>query len=86
MVKTAMQRAIENAVQNEGSRARVAGRLGITRQAMDQWDKVPAKHVLVMEILSGVSRYELRPDIYGKPPKETRGRPKTGVQRAQAAA
>ena len=40
----------------------------ITPQAISLWDKVPAKRVLDVEAVSSVSRYELRPDLYGEPP------------------
>lgn len=88
MVKTATKRAIQIAVKNLGSRASVADRFKITRQAMDQWERVPAKHVLALESLSGVSRYDLRPDIYGKPPQEgaSDSRPTDGVPRHGLAA
>ena len=42
--------------------------LGITREAVSQWDSVPARRVLAVEKETGVSRHDLRPDIYG--PKE----------------
>ena len=83
-MRTAMLRAIEAAVKKEGSRVRVAELLGITRQAMQQWDtvdgkyRVPPKHVLRLEGMSAVSRYELRPDIYGPAPK--RARPNSRAQ------
>jgi len=69
-----MHRAVKAAVDKHGSRAAVAERLGITRQSMDQWEQTPPKHVLEMEKLSGVSRYDLRPDVYGPDPKEPKGR------------
>ncbi|WP_375732221.1 YdaS family helix-turn-helix protein [Xylella fastidiosa subsp. multiplex] len=28
----------------------------------------PAEHVLTIEALTGVSRYDLRPDVFGAPP------------------
>ncbi len=65
MRKTSMQRAVDEAVRREGSLKRVAERLGVTRQAMQQWVSVPVKRVLTLEAISGVSRYDLRPDIYG---------------------
>lgn len=51
------------------SRNQLALRLGLTRQAISGWSKVPVEHVLEIESLLGVSRYRIRPDIYGKPPK-----------------
>lgn len=79
MRNLATQRAVDEAVRRTaahgrpGSKGRLAALLGVTRQAIDQWASVPPHHVLAMEKLSGVSRYELRPDIYGEPP-ETRRR------------
>jgi DNA-binding transcriptional regulator YdaS (Cro superfamily) len=67
MSKSAMDRAVDEAVRKEGSRAKVAKRLGISRQAMEQWERVPPRHVLALEAMSGVSRYVIRPDIYGRP-------------------
>lgn len=75
-----MLRAIKRAVEKEGSLARVAERLGRTRQALEQWNtvkgkfRVPPKHVLALEAMSGISRHQLRPDIYGPPPKRVRSR------------
>lgn len=64
MTKAITKRAIDAA----GGAAKLGTALGITRQAVEDWDKVPPKHVLRVEQLSGVSRYLLRPDIYGDPP------------------
>lgn len=64
MTKAITKRAIEAA----GGAAKLGTALGITRQAVEDWDKVPPKHVLRVEELSGISRYALRPDIYGDPP------------------
>jgi len=52
------------------NRSLVAKALGISRQAVGQWFKgeIPAERVLELERLTGVPRYELRPDIY--PPEE----------------
>lgn len=41
--------------------------LGLSRAAVSQWDRVPPERVLDVERLTGVSRYRLRPDIFGKP-------------------
>ena len=46
----------------------MATELGLTRAAIYSWvrkNKIPARHVLKVEQLSGVSRYELAPEIYG---------------------
>jgi len=38
----------------------------ITPQAISQWDKVPAKRVLEVERITGISRHKLRPDVFGE--------------------
>lgn len=77
MTTTAItKRAIEAA----GGAAKLGPALGITRQAVEDWDKVPPRHVLRVEELSGISRYALRPDIYGAPPA-----PLAGVSKYEAA-
>lgn len=63
-----MTPATKRAIEAVGSR-RLASELGISRQAVEQWDAIPPRHVLRVEELSGVSRYDLRPDIYGEPPR-----------------
>lgn len=46
----------------------IARELGITPQAVGQWERVPAGRVLEVERVTGVSRSDLRPDLY--PPSE----------------
>lgn len=52
-----------------GGMVALAEQLRITRSAIHQWKQVPANRVLEVERITGVSRYALRPDIFGKPPK-----------------
>lgn len=56
-----------------GRRSQLAGKLGITPGALSQWIRVPAEHVLEIESLTGISRHELRPDIFGPAPAEEVG-------------
>ncbi len=56
--------ALERAVENVGGQAKFARLLGVTAQAVSQWDEVPPLRVLAVESVSGVSRHDLRPDLY----------------------
>lgn len=47
-----------------GGMAQLAGKMNIARQAIYQWKRIPAERVLTVENLTGVSRHELRPDLY----------------------
>jgi DNA-binding transcriptional regulator YdaS (Cro superfamily) len=60
-----------------GHTGRIAKALGLNRGCCHHWMKagrIPAERVLVVEEITGVPRYELRPDIY---PRE-KGAPKKG--------
>jgi len=58
--ETALQKAFRLA----GGQQRLAKTLGVSRQAVHQWQVVPAQHVLAVESATGISRHELRPDKY----------------------
>lgn len=58
--------AVKKAADNCGGLSKLAKRLGIRRQTLYQWERVPVLHVLTIEELSGVSRHTLRPDVFGK--------------------
>lgn len=51
----------------------LARALGITHGAISQWDAVPPGRVLAVERHTGISRYVLRPDIYGDAPEQAKG-------------
>lgn len=53
-----------------GVRGRIpwlAKELGLTRSAIHQWDRVPAERVVEIERITGISREDLRPDLFRKP-------------------
>ena len=56
-------RALQRAIKIVGP-AELARRLGITRQAVDQWRKVPATRAVEVERETGIPRHELRPDVF----------------------
>lgn len=58
-------------VKAHGYRA-VADAVGVKYQAVQQWavrNKPPAERCLAIEAATGISRYRLRPDVYGPEPK-----------------
>lgn len=57
---------LERVVKQAGGRIALADKLGIKPQAVSQWDKVPALRVLDVERITGISRHELRPDVFGE--------------------
>ncbi|WP_092047071.1 transcriptional regulator [Methylobacterium pseudosasicola] len=60
MEPTALQRAIEAA----GGTKALSRKIGISSQAISQWQECPPLRVLGVEEASGISRHELRPDLY----------------------
>lgn len=58
------ERALQRAINAAGAGKTLAGRIGVTPQALSQWRRVPAGRVLDVERASGVPRQDLRPDLY----------------------
>lgn len=64
--------ALERAMKAVGGQAALAKEIGVTAQAVSQWEEVPPLRVLAVERASGVSRHELRPDLYPAESAEVR--------------
>lgn len=64
MSTSAPPSALDEAIKNVGSSRALAAAIGVTPQALSQWDKVPPLRVLDVERVSGVHRSRLRPDLY----------------------
>lgn len=60
------QEALRTACQKAGGTSALSLKIGITSQAVSQWERVPASRVLDVERETGVSRYLLRPDVFGE--------------------
>ncbi len=56
------------AIQAAGGGAALARQLNVRRQAIYQWRVVPPTRVLDVERITGVSRHDLRPDLFGPAP------------------
>jgi DNA-binding transcriptional regulator YdaS (Cro superfamily) len=51
-----------------GRLANLAAALKINASAILQWSRIPAERVPSIEKATGLSRHELRPDLFGPPP------------------
>ena len=47
-----------------GGSAALADILGVSRQAVWQWQKIPVKYIKQIEADTGIPRILLRPDLY----------------------
>lgn len=60
--------ALEAAIGKLGSQAELARLCGLSPTAVWKWVRgkspLPAEHVLAVEAATGISRHDLRPDIY----------------------
>lgn len=56
--------ALQSAIKKAGGFSALAKAIGTSRQRIWQWKIVPAEIVLAVEGATGISRHQLRPDIY----------------------
>ncbi len=67
-----MNNLMQVAIEAAGSQEKLAALLGTTQPTISRWKtrRVPACHVLSVERITGgkVTRYQLRPDLYGVAP------------------
>lgn len=64
-----------------GGASRLAKACRVKPQNITRWQKtgqVPAHHCLAVEQLTGISRHELRPDVFGTPEQATASLAKAG--------
>jgi TorA maturation chaperone TorD len=57
---------LNRAIDAAGGVAQLARKIGIAQPSVSNWSKVPAQRVISVEAATGVSRKELRPDLYGE--------------------
>ena len=66
MTAATPQLAAKRAIELMGGARKVAERFSVSAQAVYKWQQVPGNKVLEIERETGVSRHELRPDIFGE--------------------
>jgi TorA maturation chaperone TorD/DNA-binding transcriptional regulator YdaS (Cro superfamily) len=57
---------VNQAIQAVGGVTELARVLGIAQPSVSNWIKIPAERVIAVEAATGVSRAQLRPDLYGE--------------------
>jgi transcriptional regulator with XRE-family HTH domain len=60
---------VGEAITIAGGDSAIASSLGIKTPSLKSWRRVPERHVLAVEAITGIPRTRLRPDLY--PPEET---------------
>ena len=71
-----MKTEAEKVVEKFGA-YRIAKAVGVRHQSVYTWvrrGKIPAKRVLQVEEITGVSRHILRPDVFGPAPEHNQDR------------
>ncbi|WFU44358.1 Cro/CI family transcriptional regulator [Bradyrhizobium sp. CB82] len=58
---------LDRAIDAAGGVAKLARKIGISQPSVSNWSKVPAQRVIAVEAATGVSRNDLRPDLYSEP-------------------
>lgn len=55
---------LARAIDKAGGVAELARKIGIAQPSVSSWSRVPAQRVIAVEAATGVSRRDLRPDLY----------------------
>lgn len=55
---------LARAIDKAGGVAELARKIGIAQPSVSNWSRVPAQRVIAVEAATGISRRELRPDLY----------------------
>lgn len=65
-----MMKPLDIIIHKAGGITSLARQLGITHNAIYSWKKIPPIRVLDIERITGISRHDLRPDLYPRPSKQ----------------
>lgn len=58
---------LNSAINAAGGVVQLARKIGVAQPSISNWNKVPAQRVIAVEAATGVSREQLRPDLYSEP-------------------
>jgi TorA maturation chaperone TorD len=58
---------LNRAIDAAGGVVQLARKIGIAQPSISNWNRVPAERVIAVETATGVSRQQLRPDLYSEP-------------------
>lgn len=58
---------VDRVIKAAGGVNAVARAFGIAPASVSGWRSIPPDRVLALEALTGISRYEQRPDVFGVP-------------------
>src|SRR5438445_9013789 len=61
---------LDRAIDAAGGISQLARKIGIAQPSVSNWNRVPAERVIAVEAATGVSRTQLRPDLYIEPAVE----------------
>jgi TorA maturation chaperone TorD len=61
---------LDRAIDAAGGVAQLARKIGVAQPSVSNWNRVPAQRVIAVEAATGVSRKQLRPDLYSEPTVE----------------
>jgi TorA maturation chaperone TorD len=61
---------VSDAIDAAGGGAEPARKIGIAEPSVSNWNTVPAQQAVAVEAVTGVSRQQLRPELYGELPVE----------------
>lgn len=56
---------VRQVIERAGGLSILARAINTDRRLIHKWKQIPAKRVLDVERVTGISRHELRPDIFG---------------------
>ena len=63
----AARQAMKTIRNTYGMMSKIAAGVGIKPQAVHQWEVVPLDKIITVERITGIPRYELRPDYHQGP-------------------